>query len=148
MHHREHEIRPIVQTLLSLALLAGAPAVGQELFSTIDPWEMEVASPGAGYTVQEFGVQDAVVSSVGPWDLQCLEDFELVDEGYISGCGAGLGGLQLPSGASVIRIELEACDHDTNATTQLLVGSVGPTPTDLDGLAFVQTGFEEAPGCA
>lgn len=149
MHRRGRKIRPTVQTLLSLALLAGAPAVGQEPFLAIDPRETEVTSPGAGYTAQEFGVQDAVVTSVGWWDLQCLEDFELADgNGYISGCDVGLGGLQLPSGASVIRIELEACDHDTNATTQLAVGSVGPTPTDVDELAFVQTGFAEAPGCA
>jgi len=110
----------------------------------------------AGLTAQPsaptYGVDSPSIAVVSAWDLETFESAttwaaaKLNTYRYLTNAGLLLGAVHVPQGASLLSIELDACDTSPTKGVGASFGQVDST--GFTQLAFVQTGDAAMPGCS
>jgi hypothetical protein len=102
--------------------------------------------------VPTYGVDDSSVEVVSAWDMEPFESqttwasSKLNSYRFLTNAGLLLGAVHVPQGASLLSIELDACD--TSATEGVGASFSRIDATGFTQLAFVQTGDAATPGCS
>jgi S-layer homology domain len=113
----------------------------------------------AGLTAQEsraqaaptYGVDSPSIAVVSAWDMEPFESdttwssSKLNTYRYLTNAGTLFGAVHVPQGASLISIELDACD--TSAVEGVGAGLGRVDSTGYTQLALAQTGDAQTPGC-
>ena len=133
--------------------LAGA-AVAQGLGT---PTPGVAAAKPTAPSVEAFGTSESTVTTVGAFGFNGFSsDFEYQGDpsGYISidsssGTFFGVAPVDIPTGALLESISLEACDRSAVSGLELTLYRLGPGAGEDDSyaLAVISTGFAETPGC-
>lgn len=138
MRHVLTTPRQAVRGFLALALLLPGAAIG----SPTEP-------PSSAY-----GTQDQSVEIFPSYVFNTFNNvaFESVGDAYLASTTSFNAGVQLPDGALVEAIEVEACDPADDGWVSAGLVSCGPTAADacdvvndLEGV--IVTGVLETPGC-
>ena len=102
--------------------------------------------------VATYGVDSMSVVVVSAWDMEPFESqttwasSELNAYRYLTNAGALFGMVHAPEGASLLSVELDACD--TSPTKGVGASLSRMDPSGLTTLALVSTGDAETPGCS
>jgi hypothetical protein len=106
----------------------------------------------AAQQVPSYGIDSPSIAVVSAWDLEPFESqttwasSELNTYRYLTNAGALFGVIHVPQGASLLSIELDACD--TSPTKGVAASFSRVDATGLTSLSFVQTGDAATPGCS
>jgi hypothetical protein len=101
---------------------------------------------------QTFGVDSPSVAVVSAWDMETFESqttwaaAELNTYRYLTNAGVLYGTVHVPQGASLLSIELDACDSSATKGVNASFGKVDST--GYTQLAAVATGDAAIPGCS
>lgn len=162
---REHSTRleryPLVMPALLLSVLTTA-ATGQtwpEPDAAGEPTPIEIAlmsretidHDATGPLPSAFGTQDQSIEILPSYTFGTLSDvgFDSVGDGYLWSPTSFQAGVQLPDGALVEAIEVEACDVVNDEQVAAGLFSCGPTASGVCDVVgeFIVTGVAEIPGC-
>jgi hypothetical protein len=106
----------------------------------------------AAQEVPGYGVDSTSVAVVSAWDLQPVESAitwsasQVNGYRYLTNNGALFGAVHVPQGASLLAIELDACD--TSGTEEVVASFARIEGSGFTPLAAIGTGEGPTPGCA
>jgi S-layer homology domain len=106
----------------------------------------------AAQQLPSYGVDSPSIAIVSAWDMEPFESqttwasSELNTYRYLTNAGVLFGAIHVPQGASLLSIELDACDTSATEGVGASFGRVDSAGYTL--LAFVQTGDPGTPGCS
>jgi hypothetical protein len=143
---------PVAAAVLAAAIAAPGAAGAEQPSAFVSNGDVEVATVG---NPENWGTTTDVLQTAFAHDFELFQGvagpMNPTNAGMIcaSGTCGWLAGLRLPSGASILGIELSACDGDATREIQFTLFRspripAGPTPL----LPFQATGVANAPGCA
>jgi S-layer homology domain len=102
--------------------------------------------------VPSYGVDSPSIEVISAWDMEPFESqttwasSKLNSYRFLTNPGTLFGVAHIPQGASLLSIELDACD--TSATEGIGASFSRIDATGFTQLAFVQTGDAATPGCS